>query len=271
LETVTTVPDGIGARALRLEDPKLLTGSDRYTSDLQIPGALHAVFVRSHEPHARIEHIDTGEAIAVPGVVAVLTGADISVPRVFLPAFGDLIAAAYHRIPLARDIVRFVGDIVAVVVAETAAQAEDAAELVLVDYGQLPAVVDPRQAVLPDAPLLFPETGTNVALQLSFEAGVRSHDSPVRVRTFVSNKRMAVAPMEGLAIVAVPEPGGRLTLWTSNQMPHALRDLTASLLGTAPGDLRVACPAVGGGFGGKTPAEPHLSFFRCLIEEASAW
>jgi aerobic carbon-monoxide dehydrogenase large subunit len=267
LDTVTTVPDGIGARALRLEDPKLLTGSDQYTSDLQIPGALHAVFVRSHEPHARIEHIDTGEAIASPGVVAVLTGADISVPRVFLPAFGDLIAAAYHRIPLARDIVRFVGDVVAVVVAETAAQAEDAAELVLVDYGQLPAVVDPRQAVLPDAPLLFPETGTNVALQLPFEAGVRSHDSPVRVRTFVSNKRMAVAPMEGLAIVAVPEPGGRLTLWTSNQMPHALRDLTASLLGMPPGDLRVACPAVGGGFGGKTPAEPDYVLIAAVARQ----
>ena len=188
--------------------------------------------------------------------MAVLTSRDLAVPRVFLPAFGQLINDAYHRVPLADGTVRFAGEIVAVVVAETLAQAEDAAELVSVDYDPLPVVIDPLAAAADGAPLLFPETGTNVALQLPFEAGTRA-DSPVRVSCRVSNPRMAVAPMEGLAIVAVPgEDCKKLTLWLSSQMPHGFRDLTAALLGMDAADLRVVCPAVGGGFGGKTPAEP---------------
>jgi carbon-monoxide dehydrogenase large subunit len=253
---ITAPERGIGARQQRLEDPDLLTGKERYTSDLDMPGALHAVFVRSPVPHARIVSIETSDAAQAPGVVSVLTSQDISVPRVFYPSFAQLIHDAYHRPPLASDVVRFAGEIVAVVVAETAAQAEDAAELVYVDYDPLPVVVDPRAAAADGAPILFPDAGTNIALNMPFEAGTRAPDSPVRVHVRVANHRMAVAPMEGNAIVAVPEPGGKLTLWISNQMPHALRDLTASLIGMDPADLRVACPAVGGGFGGKTPAEP---------------
>jgi carbon-monoxide dehydrogenase large subunit len=253
----TEVPaSGIGARQPRLEDEALLTGAERYTADLRVPGALRAVFVRSTAAHARIADIDVSEARQAPGVVAVLTSRDLAVPRVFFPAFGQLINDAYHRVPLADGTVRFAGEIVAVVVAETLAQAEDAAELVSVDYDPLPVVIDPQAAAADGAPLLFPETGTNVALQLPFEAGTRA-DSPVRVSCRVSNPRMAVAPMEGLAIVAVPgEDGKKLTLWLSSQMPHAFRDLTAALLGMDAADLRAVCPAVGGGFGGKTPAEP---------------
>jgi aerobic carbon-monoxide dehydrogenase large subunit len=246
---------GIGARQWRLEDEALLTGIDQYTSDLQIPGTLQAVFVRSQLPHARIAAIDTSEALEAPGVVAVVTGSELTVPRVFYPSFAALIDDAYHRAPLATDTVRFVGDIVAVVVAETLAQAEDAAELVAVDYDPLPAVIDPVAAAAQDAPLLFPETGTNVALRLPFEAGIHV-DSPVRIICRVTNPRMAVAPMEGLAIIAVPGEHGKLTLWLSGQMPHPLRDLTAAFLGMDVRDLRVVHPAVGGGFGGKTPAEP---------------
>jgi carbon-monoxide dehydrogenase large subunit len=252
----TEVPaSGIGARQVRLEDEALITGAERYTADLRVPGALQAVFVRSTAAHGRITDIDVGQARLAPGVVAVLTSRDLTVPRVFFPSFGQLIHDAYHRPPLADGIVRFVGDIVAVVVAETLAQAEDAAELVSVDYEPLPVVIDPLAAVTAEAPLLFPETGTNVALHLPFEAGTRT-DSPVRVSCRVTNPRMAVAPMEGLAIVALPGEGGKLTLWLSSQMPHGFRDLTAAFLGMDAQDLRVACPAVGGGFGGKTPAEP---------------
>ena len=253
----TEVPaSGIGARQPRLEDEALLTGAERYTADLRVPGALRAVFVRSTAAHARIADIDVSEARQASGVVAVLTSRDLAVPRVFLPAFGQLINDAYHRVPLADGTVRFAGEIVAVVVAETLAQAEDAAELVSVDYDPLPVVVDPLAAAADGAPLLFPETGTNVALQLPFEAGIRA-DSPVRASCRVSNPRMAVAPMEGLAIVAVPgEDAKKLTLWLSSQMPHGFRDLTAALLGMDAADMRVVCPAVGGGFGGKTPAEP---------------
>ncbi len=245
---VTEVPaSGIGARQVRLEDEALITGAERYTADLRVPGALHAIFVRSTVAHARITDVDVSQARLAPGVVAVLTGRDLEVPRVFFPSFGQLIHDAYHRTPLADGTVRFVGDVVAVVVAETLAQAEDAAELVSVDYDPLPAVIDPLAAISAGAPLLFPETGTNVALRQPFEAGTHT-DSPVRVSCRVTNPRMAVAPMEGLAIVAIPGENGKLTLWLSSQMPHAFRDLTAAFLGMDPQDLRVAC--------GKTPAEP---------------
>ena len=159
---------GIGARQVRMEDPGLLTGRDKFTADLDIQGALHAVFVRSPVAHARIVGITVSEAAAAPGVVTVLTSRDLDVPRVFYPAFGRLIDDAYHRPPLALDTVRFVGDIVAVVVAETRVQAHDAAELVEVDYDPLGVVVDPDAAASPDAPLLFPTTGTNVAVDISF-------------------------------------------------------------------------------------------------------
>jgi aerobic carbon-monoxide dehydrogenase large subunit len=246
---------GIGARQLRLEDEGLVTGTDHYTSDLHLPGALQAVFVRSPVAHARVTGIDTTAARTSPGVVAVVTADDLEVPRVYFPSFGGLIHDAYHRSPLASDTVRFVGDILAVVVAETLAQAEDAAELVEVDYDPLPTLVDPADAIADGAPLLFPETGTNVALHIPFEAGTHV-DAPKRVSVRVTNPRMAVAPMEGLAIAAVPGPNGTLELWLSSQMPHAFRDLTAAFLGMDPKDIRAVCPAVGGGFGGKTPAEP---------------
>jgi carbon-monoxide dehydrogenase large subunit len=253
----TEVPaSGIGARQPRLEDEALLTGAERFTADLQVAGALRAVFVRSTAAHARIADIDVGEARQATGVVAVLTSRDLTVPRVFFPGFGQLINDAYHRVPLAEGTVRFAGEIVAVVVADTLAQAEDAAELVSVDYDPLPVVIDPLAAADDHAPLLFPQTGTNIALQLPFEAGTRA-DSPVRVSCRVTNPRMAATPMEGLAIIAIPEEDGRkLTMWLSSQMPHAFRDLTAGFLGMDAADLRVVCPAVGGGFGGKTPAEP---------------
>jgi carbon-monoxide dehydrogenase large subunit len=246
---------GIGSRQERLEDLALITGRDGYTSDLAFPGALHAVFVRSTEAHARITAIDTAEARTAPGVVAVLTSDDVAVPAVFLPMQAELIDEAYHRRPLASATVRFVGEVVAVVLAESEAAAEDAAGLVVVDYEPLPVVIDPIAAASVEAPLLFPETGTNVAFDEPFEAGEHAA-ADVRVHTSVMDHRMAVAPMEGLAIVARPEPEGGLTLWVSTQMPHAFRDLTAARLGMDPAQLRVLCPAVGGGFGGKTPNEP---------------
>ncbi|BBG02596.1 MULTISPECIES: xanthine dehydrogenase family protein molybdopterin-binding subunit [Pseudonocardia] len=246
---------GIGARQVRLEDPGLLTGRDRFTSDLDIPGSLHAVFVRSPVVHARVTGVDSTDAEKAPGVVAVLTHRDLDLPAVFFPSFGRLIDAAYHRVPLASDVVRFVGDIVAVVVAETLTQARDAADLVEIDYDPLEAVVDPDAATAADAPLLFPATGTNVAVDIPFEAGERI-EAPVQVSQRVAHPRMAVAPMEPLAVAAVPGDGGRLTVWCSTQMPHVLQGLMAGWLQMDPADLRVVCPAVGGGFGGKTPAEP---------------
>jgi aerobic carbon-monoxide dehydrogenase large subunit len=260
--TATPPVFGIGARQVRLEDAELLTGRARYTADIPVEGLTHAAFVRSPFAHARIESIDVSEAEAVDGVVAVLTHATLDLPKVYMPQFEQLFASnAFHRRPLATDNVRFVGDIVAVVIAETPAIAADASELVLVDYDPLPAVVDAAEAVGDGATLLFPEAGSNVAVEIPFEAGERpapvdGDAGEVTIRQTIGNHRMAVAPMEGAAITAVPDPeSGRMTAYVSTQMPHAMRDLSASLLGIEPSDLRLVTPAVGGGFGGKTPAD----------------
>ena len=222
-----------------------------------IPGMLYAQFVRSTMAHARVISIDTSAATASPGVVAVLTNDDLELPQVFFPAFAQMLAEPHHRPALAGDTVRFVGEGIALVVAETAAAAEDAVELVDVELEPLPAVADPALAASDGAPLLFPSLGTNVALTVPFEAGERPAGDAVQVHVQVNVQRVAVAPMEGNAIVAIPEADtGRTTLYLSTQFPHIVRDLTASFLGIEPGDLRVVCPAVGGGFGGKSPIEP---------------
>lgn len=253
-----SIPVGIGARQPRIEDRALLTGAARFTADIEVDGVLHAVFVRSPFAHARITAIDATEASSLEGVVTVLTQAELQLGPVFFPTLAKLLASdAYHRRPLASDTVRFAGEAVAIVVAETLAVAEDAAELVIVDYDDLPVVIDPVAAATEGSPLLFPDAGTNLALQVPFESGTRPCEDGVTVRTVITNHRMGVAPMEGNSITAVPEPdSGRLTAYVSTQMPHALRDLSASFLGVDPAELRVVAPAVGGGFGGKTPAEP---------------
>jgi aerobic carbon-monoxide dehydrogenase large subunit len=271
--TVHDVSSGVGARQLRLEDQALLTGTDLFTSDLHVPGCLHAVYVRSPMAHATIAAIDTDEAAWAPGVVAVFTADDLEVAQVFMPNFGKLLPDVVHRRPLAGSTVRFVGDIVAVVVAETLVEAEDAAELVHVDYEPLPAVVDIDTALAEGAPLLFPELGSNLVMAMPYESGTRV-DSPVRVECRTTNPRMAAAPMEGLAAVAEPGDGGALKLTVSTQMPHVLRDLSASILGMDPEQLHVVSPAVGGGFGGKTPAEPDYVLLAAIaryLGEPVAW
>jgi carbon-monoxide dehydrogenase large subunit len=248
---------GIGARQVRLEDAALLTGRAKYTGDLRVDGMAHAVFVRSPYAHARIESIDVKPALDLPGVIAVLTHEDLTNPQVFFPAFSQLFPSdAYHRRPLATDTARFVGEIVAIVVAESLAIAEDAVDLVDVEYTPLTAVVDPTEAAAAGAPLLFPEAGTNVAVDMPFSVGEPSPDATVSVSQVVSNQRMAVVPMEGSAILAVPDENGRVTAYASTQMPHLVRDLSAMYLGFEPSELHIIAPAVGGGFGGKTPADP---------------
>jgi aerobic carbon-monoxide dehydrogenase large subunit len=253
-----SAPAGIGARQPRLEDRALLTGAARYAADIGIDGVLRAVFVRSPFAHARIRSIDTAQARDIEGVVAVLTDADLGTRPVFFPTLAALLARnEFHRRPLAGKTVRFVGEVVAIVIAETLAIAEDAAELVIVDYDDLPVVLDSVAAATDESPLLFPDAGTNLALQIPFEAGEPPSESDVTVRAVITNHRMAVAPMEGNSITAVPDPDtGRLTAYVSTQMPHAFRDLSAMFLEIEPAELRVVAPAVGGGFGGKTPAEP---------------
>jgi carbon-monoxide dehydrogenase large subunit len=241
----------LGTSVRRVEDRDLMTGASTYVGNLALEGVLHLAFVRSPLAHAVITGIDTAEAAAAPGVVAVLTAADLD-----LPAHHGLMVVNpdLPRPPLATDRVRFVGEAVAVVVGETKAAAVDAVELVEIDYDPLPAVVDMEAALAPDAELQFPELGTNLA------AGQRSTDedaladAEVVVRARLVNQRVAVMPMEGNAIAV--QPGGEvddhdLTIWVSTQMPHAFRAQAAKLFGLDTERVRVIAPHVGGGFGGK--------------------
>lgn len=242
----------LGTSVRRVEDRDLITGASTYVGNLSLEGVLHLAFVRSPFAHAVITGIDTAAAAAAPGVVAVYTAADLG-----LPAHHGLMVVNKDlpRPPLATDRVRFVGEAVAVVVAETKAAAVDAVELVEVDYDPLPAVVDMEAALAPDAELQFPELGSNVADgNRSADADVLS-DADVVVRARLVNQRVAVMPMEGNAVAVLP--GGYegadhdLTIWVSTQMPHGFRAQAAALFGLAQDRVRVIAPHVGGGFGGK--------------------
>src|SRR5439155_16408036 len=156
----------LGSRVLRTEDPRLVTGEARYTEDVPSSGAAHAVFVRSFLAHGRLLGVDVDEAAAMPGIVGVFTSRDLDLKPMWT---SGALPEAFARPILARDVVRFVGEPLAVVVAETRAQAFDAAEVVVADIDPLPAVVDPAQAAMADAPHLFPEAGTNVAME--FDTG----------------------------------------------------------------------------------------------------
>ena len=240
----------LGNPVLRKEDPTILTGEIEYFDDLEIPGLLHAAFVRSTIAHARIEGIDTEDAKAMPGVVAVYTADDLDLPDnhgfIMLPP-------TMNRPPLARGVVRFVGDTVAVVIADTKTQALDAAEAVIVDYDPLPAISDMEAALEPDAPLIHEGHGSNVANQMGTGPvdGIFD-DADVVVSQRIVNQRLAAVPMEPNGIIAVPgDPVDGMTIWVPSQGPHGPRDAIAPILGLAPEMLRARCAAVGGGFGPK--------------------
>ena len=245
-----TVGSILGTRVLRTEDPQLLVGAGRYLSDLGLEGALHAAFVRSEMAHARIVAIDVTDAAAMPGVVAVWTADELGVAphHAFVKVHDD-----FARPPLARDEVRFVGEAVAVVFAETPTAARDAAELVVVDYDPLPAVVDPEAALAAGAPAVFEQRPDNVALASTdpVQPGLFD-DADVVVRGRYVNQRMAVVAIEPMAAAAEPAPDGRLIVYGSTQMPHLLRNLMAAALELPPDRVRVVTPLVGGGFGGKS-------------------
>ena len=246
-----------GVPALRSEDPRFLRGEGRYLDNIEIPGSLHASFVRSIMPHARILAVDTTAARASPGVVGVYLATDLDLAP--LPPSGTVegdaegeIEGLFSREPLARDVVRFVGEIVAVVVAETARQAVDAAEMVGVGYDELPIVVDVEAAVAEGAPLLWPDFGTNVAHSFDPTPGEDPLDGvEVVVRGRFVNQRVAPAPMETNGIAVVPEVDGAYTIWVSTQIPFDVRDDLAETMGVGRDRVRAIAPDVGGAFGAK--------------------
>ncbi len=245
-----------GSVVLRTEDPRFLTGEARYVGDVAARDALHAVFVRSALAHGLIARVDVAAAAAMPGVAAVLTADELDLPP--RPPAGT-VEGSFERPVLARDRVRYVGEPVAVVLAETLGTAEDAAEAVVVEVEPLDAVVGPEAALAEGAPSLFPEAGTNVAD--AFEEGWREDvlaGAEVVARLRVRHQRLAPVPMETNAILVVPEDGG-LTVWVSTQVPFDVRADLEDLLGLERERIRVVARDVGGGFGSKLHVYPeHL-------------
>ena len=245
----------LGTRVLRTEDPELLLGAAQYVDDLGLDGALHAVFVRSEVAHGRLLGIDVDEARGMPGVVGVFTAADLG-----LRPFHGMAKVNEHfaRPPLAVDTVRFVGEPVAVVVADTVVRARDAAATVVCDIELLDVVVDPEDAMDDGAPVLFPEHGDNVAMATTdvVQPDIFG-DADVVVRGRYVNSRVAVAPMEPHAAAARVDGEGRLVMYGSTQMPHMLKGLLCRSLKLPPEQVQVITPHVGGGFGGKAGMYPE--------------
>jgi aerobic carbon-monoxide dehydrogenase large subunit len=243
----------IGQSVPRIEDDRVLTGRGRYVGDISLPGMVHAVFVRSPLAHATVNGIDADAARAMPGVVAVLTADDLALN----PLQIGMEVPGYHRPVfgvLAADRVRFAGDPVAVVIAETRAAAEDARDMVFVDYEPLDAVATVEQALDPAVPPLFADVDSNVFYDETWEFGdpAAAFEGARVVSMSLRPQRVSQVPMEGRAGLADFDPGtGELTYYAANQAPHGLRFNLALLLGHPADRLRVIAPDVGGAFGQK--------------------
>ncbi|MEN3280367.1 MAG: aerobic carbon-monoxide dehydrogenase large subunit [Solirubrobacteraceae bacterium] len=248
-----TVNGEYGRAVRRREDPPLIKGEGTYTDDVDAPGALHAAFVRSEVAHGRIASIDTSAAAGAPGVVGVYAAADLDL-QPFGP--GPMAPDDMLREVLATDVVRFQGEAIVLVVAETREAAVDAAELVEVDIEPLDIVVDPERALDDDAPVLFPDKGTNVAFATEPKDTDVLTEADVVVRSRYVNQRLSAVPMEPASAVAVPEDGG-IHLWVPCQAPHSARDVAAASLGLEKDVVRVTVPNVGGGFGARIPPYPE--------------
>jgi carbon-monoxide dehydrogenase large subunit len=259
---------GIGQAITRREDDRLLTGQGRFVDDLGEPGDLHLAFVRTPHAHARVGAIDAGQACAVPGVVAVLTGADLRAdgvgsfatnPALKSPAGTPMSTPPYF--PLANDTARFVGQPVAAVVAESRAAAEAAAALVAVDYEPLPAVASLDAALADGAPQLWPEAPGNVAAVSRFGDAAACDAAIARAhhvtRLSVLNQRLAPVTIEPRGARASLGADGRLTLQASSQNPSGMQQSLAKILGLPPEKVRVTVGDVGGGFGLKTLLHPE--------------
>ncbi|MCL6648348.1 MAG: molybdopterin-dependent oxidoreductase [Chloroflexi bacterium] len=255
-----------GASVRRREDPRLITGRATYTDDLQLPGMLYAAFLRSPHAHARIRAIDVEKAKALPGVVAVYTGADLkgkvgNIACAWLIPDSDLKLPPHP--PLAIDRVRYVGDAVAVVVANDRYVARDALDLIEVDYEVLPAVAHVEKAVESGAPQLHDEAPGNVAFRWKVGGGDVDKafaEAEVVVRERIVQQRLIPNAMETRGCVASWNPGTEeLTIWMTSQNPHIHRVLMSGDLGVPEHKLRIIAPEVGGGFGSKIPHYPEES------------
>jgi aerobic carbon-monoxide dehydrogenase large subunit len=250
----------LGTRVLRTEDPRFLTSGGVYTDDVvdeRLTGACHVFFVRSPLAHARITGIDVSAALEAPGVIAAYTGADLEDLPGIKP--GAMFNPKMTRRLLATKKIRYVGDLVAVVVTEQAYQGEDAVELVDVDYEPLPAVIDFDDAVS-DKVLVYEKAGTNVAANFGDASQLDEHlfdECDVVTTRTILNQRVAPAPMETRAAAAVWGEDGRVTAWIPNQGAQGTQGGLARLLGLEPAQVHIITPDVGGAFGAKFGADPE--------------
>ncbi|MEA2178004.1 MAG: aerobic carbon-monoxide dehydrogenase large subunit [Solirubrobacteraceae bacterium] len=247
-----------GTRIKRREDPTLIQGKGTYTDDVSLPGMLHAAFVRAGVAHGKITNVDTSAAKESPGVVAVYTAEDLGLND--LPNAGPPVPSpeTMRRPILASDKVRFIGEAIAVVVAETRAQAVDAVDMVEVDVDELPVLVDMTKALEDDAPILFEEAGTNLAAGAPLGAEGALDDADVVMTARYVNQRVAAVPMEPAAAVAAPDPDtGGVRLWAPLQSPHSGQAAVMGSLDLEKEKVRVTVPVVGGGFGARIATYPE--------------
>ena len=263
-ETLETTGKLVGRSVARKEDAALVTGETMWTDNIQLPGMLHFAILRSPMAHARLERVDVSNALSMPGVVAAYTAADMGaagVPCVW-PVTDAMVTPTFPA--LAIDEVRFVGDAVAVVVADTRYRAADALEAIEVDYAALPAVVDMEAALADGADLVHSDKGTNKCYYWELNGGdyaaskakAEAGGGKVFHRRYVQ-QRLIPNAMEPRAVVCAPMAStGEITLWSSTQIPHIVRLLLALSTGIPEHKIRVVAPDVGGGFGSK------LDFYR---------
>lgn len=257
----------LGHRVLRLEDPPLLTGAAPYVADVDVPGVLHAVFVRSSIAHGVLRSVDVTAALGAPGVVAAFTAGDLEVRDIpEWPRPGGPPRPELARPCLARDRVRYVGEAIAVVVAKTLPQAVDACEQVVVEIDPLPVVLDVEEALEDGAPLLFETLGTNVVHSAETVDASALDGAEIVVRARFVNQRVAAAPLETNATLAQPTPEGGLDCVVSCQTPFAVREGIATALGRQEASVRVRTVAVGGGFGAKGGVYPEQVVVAALAD-----
>ena len=252
----------VGQRMTRTEDPRLLTGQALFVDDVEIPGMLHAAFLRSDYAHARIRSIDVSAARSRPGVVAVYTAEDLGdfwqhgPPLV--PAPHSVEGVAFHsrtQVPLVKDKARYAGEAVAVVLAESRYIAEDALEDIVVDYEPLEVAADLEQALEPGAALVHDDLDSNLASHLVQDKGdyaAAREEADLVVKRRIVIDRCAAAAMENRGVVAQwDEKSQHLTVWDTTQAPIPVRNGLAKILGLSESQVRVIAPFVGGGFGPK--------------------
>ena len=271
----------VGQPVRRFEDHRLLTGQGSFVDDMKLPGLLHTVVLRSLHAHATIRSIDVSGANRLPGVVAVITAADIQDLDVHMPtrsSIDDVELTPPRHPVLASDKVCYVGQAVALIIAEDPYTAADALEQVLVDYEVLPAVTDPYQAMEEGAAVIHSDLGSNVSLRTVSEGGdldAAFAQADHVVRQTYQVQRLAPAPMEPRGLIADYDSGeDLLTVWDSTQHPHDIRENLVQLLGRTESGVRVVAPDVGGGFGEKGclfPEEVLVPYLAILLGRPIKW